>query len=128
MCISSVSGNIVTVEKVPPLGQPLRIHLWSINGEHLVQADTTTPISYVQMTSYPISNIQNAVVVGCTNGSLEIYNERTMTRTMSLKIQEVGDPITFIKISQDNRHVFTGDNKGSIVDWAFGEGSIELDL
>lgn len=128
VCISSVNGNIVTVEKRPPHGQPLRIHLWSVNGQHLGQVDTQNPVSYVQMTSYPISIIPNAVVVGCTDGSLEIYEEHTLTLMMAIRTQEAGDPITFIKISQDNRHVFTGDSTGNVVDWAFGEGSIELDL
>lgn len=128
VCISSVSGNIITVEKVPPHGKPLRMHLWNINGKHLAQVDTEAPITCLQMTSYPISIIPNAVVVGCVDGSIEIYNEDTLTMLMSIKTQESGDPITFIKISQDNRHVFTGDSSGNVVDWVFGEEIIELDL
>ena len=129
VCVSPVSGRIVTVETRQSHGRAAsRLHLWSVNAEHLAQVDTRVPVTAVQATSHPICVIPNAVVAGCADGSLEIYDSSSLAPVMAIGSQEASCPITVIRISEDNKHVFTGDIQGNVVDWAFGDGNNELDL
>eukprot|EP00727_Mastigamoeba_balamuthi_P005964 m51a1_g1988 hypothetical protein (3641) ;mRNA; r:1170322-1185145 len=117
VCISPSSGDIVTADHSAAGKKPVStVRLWSVNGAAVAEAQCSSRVLCVAVTTGAAGTCENVVAAGHEDGSLSFWKASDLEHICTVPSPHNG-PITAIAFSRDCTMMFTGDSRGATQGW-----------